>query len=383
MRSELLSPFIYWAQDESSVFIKIDLKDIAWTKDKSLRLTDDSVELDAFGVGAHGAAQYAVRLRLYDAIQRMEEDDTRHVKVTDSGVQLSLTKQDCQWWPRLLHSTQKPPWLKIDFERWKSEDDEEDYPENEFKNGTAKDVLGDYPDLFEKLKKDEFGYKKEELKKVYLILYNLSQFVFFTYIIIVMAIRYAKDGPDSMEGTFDAVGNVLKFCQLIQFLEVMHPMFGYTRGSIMIPFIQVTARAVVLFAMIDAEPRMHKKPVVFYLFFIWSLVEVVRYPYYIVQLYKCRVDFLTWLRYSVWIPLYPLGILCEGIIILRNIPYFEETQRFSIAMPNSWNFTFHSPTAMKIYLLILFFPGMYAMMTHMYRARVKKIGVKRQPKKVK
>lgn len=26
-------------------------------------------------------------------------------------------------------------------------------------------------------------------------------------------------------------------------------------------------------------------------------------------------------------------------------------------MPNSWNFTFNCPTAMKIYLLVLFFPG--------------------------
>ncbi|XP_046679570.1 very-long-chain (3R)-3-hydroxyacyl-CoA dehydratase-like [Homalodisca vitripennis] len=381
MRSELLSPFIYWAQDESNVFIKIDLKDIKEGKD--VKLTDDSVHMDAFGVGAHGAAKYAVRLKLFDTIQKIEDDDVRHLKVTDRGVQLTLRKQDCQWWPRLLHSTQKPPWLKIDFERWKSEDDDEDLSDNTYKNGTAKDVLGDYPDLFEKLKKDEFGYKKEEMKKVYLILYNLSQLVFFTYILVVMAIRYAKDGPDSMEGTYKAVGNVLKFCQLIQFLEVMHPMFGYTKGSIFVPFVQVTGRAIVLFVMIDAEPRMQEKPVIFYLFLIWSVVEVVRYPYYIVQLYKFKVDFLTWLRYSIWIPLYPLGILCEGIIILRNIPYFEETQRFSVAMPNNWNFTFHSPTAMKVYLLLLFFPGMYAMMTHMYRARMKKIGPRRLARKTK
>lgn len=49
---------------------------------------------------------------------------------------------------------------QIDFERWKSEDDEEDFSDTNIKNGTAKDILGDYPELFEKLKKDEFGYKK-------------------------------------------------------------------------------------------------------------------------------------------------------------------------------------------------------------------------------
>ena len=34
------------------------------------------------------------------------------------------------------------------------------------------------------------------------------------------------------------------------------------------------------------------------------------------------------LRYTLWIPLYPLGFICEGVIALRNIPYFEETDRF-------------------------------------------------------
>ena len=33
------------------------------------------------------------------------------------------------------------------------------------------------------------------------------------------------------------------------------------------------------------------------------------------------------LRYTLWIPLYPTGFICEGVIALRNIPYFEETDR--------------------------------------------------------
>jgi hypothetical protein len=35
----------------------------------------------------------------------------------------------------------------------------------------------------------------EDLKKVYLIFYNLCQFVGFTYIFTVMAVRYFRDGP--------------------------------------------------------------------------------------------------------------------------------------------------------------------------------------------
>ncbi len=94
-----------------------------------------------------------------------------------------------------------------------------------------------------------------------------------------------------------------------------------------------------LFAMIQAEPRMQTKPIVFYLFVVWSSIEVARfeyyvqfniysiyywtwfeirffgcfrYPYYMLRTYNCDIGLITWLRYTLWIPLYPLGFLCEG-----------------------------------------------------------------------
>ena len=45
------------------------------------------------------------------------------------------------------------------------------------------------------------------------------------------------------------------------------------------------------------------------------------------------------------------------IIIFRDIPYFEETMRFSVALPNKWNFAFYLPNIMRVYLLFLCLPG--------------------------
>lgn len=176
-----------------------------------------------------------------------------------------------------------------------------------------------------------------------------------------------------MKDTYLAVGNPMKFIQILQFLEVMHPLFGYTKGSAMIPFMQVGGRAFILFCMIEAESRMQSKPVVFYVFLVWSIIEVVRYPYYITQLLNIQVSWLIWLRYTIWMPLYPLGFVCEGIIALRNIPYFEETERFTVSLPNEWNFAFHFPTFLRLYLLVLCIPGMYTMMSHMKNVRYKKL----------
>lgn len=176
-----------------------------------------------------------------------------------------------------------------------------------------------------------------------------------------------------MKETYDVVGSPFKFIQLLQFLEVMHPLFGYTKSSVLVSFLQTGGRAFVLFLMIDAEPRMQTKPVVFYLFLIWSTIEIVRYPYYITQLLNVEISFLTWLRYTLWIPLYPLGFVCEGIIMLRNIPYFEETQKFTISLPNSYNFALHFPTVIRVYLLFLLLPGLYAIMSRMNKIRSRKL----------
>lgn len=237
-----------------------------------------------------------------------------------------------------------------------------------------RNIMKDYPGIHDRLQKEELGFRSESFKKVYLIFYNLFQFIGFMYILVVMGIRYSRDNADSMPGTYEAVGNALKFIQLIQYLEVMHPIFGYTKGGALIPFIQVSGRNFVLFAMLEHEPRMMTKPVVFYLFVMWSLVEVVRYPYYLTQLFKFEIGLLTWLRYTIWIPLYPLGVLCEGIVILRNIPYFEETKRLSLEMPNKLNFAFHMPTFLYFYLTFLLFPGIILMMSHMQKVRAKKLG---------
>ncbi len=77
----------------------------------------------------------------------------------------------------------------------------------------------------------------------------------------------------------------------------------------------------------------------------------------------------------MWVPLYPCGFVCEGVIALRNIPYFEETGKFSLAMPNDYNLAFHFPSALRIYLLFFFFPVLYTMMNHMYHQRCKKLGI--------
>ncbi|KAK3930700.1 Very-long-chain (3R)-3-hydroxyacyl-CoA dehydratase 3 [Frankliniella fusca] len=356
-----LSPFVYWAQTEDFISLRVALIN---TKNPNIALHPTKLTFSAQGHGAKGVHDYAFSL---DFNQTLDPEESSY-KTSDREVLFTLKKVKKVWWSRLTATPQKPAWLKIDFERWKSEDGDEEEE--------TRDIINDYPDLYKNLHKEELGYIKENYKKVYLLIYNLFQFVGFTFVFTVLSIQYYRDGPNAMLHAYESVGSAMKFVQMLQILEIMHVMFGYTKGGLLAPLIQTLGRAFILFCMIDAEPRMHSKPVVFYLFMIWSSIELIRYPYYISQLYKIDVYPLTWLRYTVWIPLYPLGILCEGVVILRNIPYFEETMRYSVSLPNAWNFAFHLPTFLKIYLAFVCFPVMYFLMMHMYRARCKKLGIK-------
>lgn len=176
-----------------------------------------------------------------------------------------------------------------------------------------------------------------------------------------------------MKHTYDIVGNPMKFVQLLQFLEVIHPLLGYTKTNILMSLMQVGSRSFVLFVLIEGEKRMQTKSIVFYLFIVWSVVELIRYLYYITQLLNVEIYFLTWLRYTIWIPLFPLVVICEGIVVIFNVPYSQETQRFNIPLPNALNFHFHFPTFLRLYLFLLCLPGLYTMMSHMNYARYKKL----------
>lgn len=74
------------------------------------------------------------------------------IKITDHKIDLTLPKAEKGWWPRLTSQPQKPAWLKVDFDKWQSEDDilEEE----------VRDVREDYPSLYESLQKQEMGYIK-------------------------------------------------------------------------------------------------------------------------------------------------------------------------------------------------------------------------------
>ncbi|XP_076356184.1 very-long-chain (3R)-3-hydroxyacyl-CoA dehydratase-like isoform X2 [Tachypleus tridentatus] len=349
----LPSPFVYWAQTESGISLRVDLHNV---KNPVIDLREKGLLFTASGIGAKGEQTYQFQLEFC----RPVIPETGQYRVNDKEVEISVQKVTVDLWSQLTADEKKPPWLKVDFDRLFAQEEEDNM---EDANLIMKEKLGN---TIGRRKRPDQNVK--DFWKVYLLFYNLIQFVGFLYVLIVMLIRYSKEGP---YGTYEAVGRVMKICQLLQMLEIIHLLIGVTQGNYLICLFQLCGRFLVIFALLDAHPRSQTKSAIFYLFIGFTVMEVIRYPYYMLKMYGVNIHFITWLRYTLWIPLYPLVFICEAIIMFRNIPYFEETEKFSMKLPNQWNFSFSFPGALRLYLLLGFFPTLYFMMLHMYRKRKK------------
>ncbi|XP_059609789.1 very-long-chain (3R)-3-hydroxyacyl-CoA dehydratase [Phlebotomus argentipes] len=348
---DVLNPLVLWSQTISRVILRVELE--ACQVDECT-LTGRRLMFRGTGQGASGRRTYTFSLEL------IADVGPPSVAVSETNVYVTLPKVVLSRWSHLV--AERLHFVRFDFDRWS--DNEEEGQRN---------VVNDYPDVLQSLQRQELGYSREQSKKVYLALYNLLQFCGFLYIVIVLSIRIIRHGYIATHDSFLAVGSVFKFCQLMQFLEVLHPLFGYTNGSVIAPLMQTVGRAIVLFFAIDTDERIQRLTIVTYLFFVWASIELVRYPNYLLNLLQVKVALLEWLRYTLWIPLYPLGTLYEALILLRAAEFMEDSQHFAIRLPNAANVTFDPPLAIRVYVLVAILPGVSYLMTNMLRARRRRL----------
>ncbi|MEQ2217151.1 hypothetical protein XENOCAPTIV_024783, partial [Xenoophorus captivus] len=92
----------------------------------------------------------------------------------------------------------------------------------------------------------------------------------------------------------------------------------------------------------DAEMEIREKP---------TSCSNFRYPFYMLRCFNTKWKTLTWLRYTVWIPLYPLGVLAE---VIQSIPIFVQTKLFSIPLPKAIGTSISFSHVLHAYLILMF-----------------------------
>ena len=159
---------------------------------------------------------------------------------------------------------------------------------------------------------------------VYLILYNSFQTVLWAYIIFISVFTYLENEVMFWE----LVSPYVMLAVGLGWMESLHAVLGLVKGtpasaaiqsfgrshSLLIPYTFYSAQRnyplVYLGSFTKIEATV-KVPVLPILFVVWGLSEIIRYPWYTLTSLGLCPKFLTWLRYSAFIILYPIGILGE------------------------------------------------------------------------
>ncbi|GAB1288624.1 Very-long-chain (3R)-3-hydroxyacyl-CoA dehydratase [Apodemus speciosus] len=157
---------------------------------------------------------------------------------------------------------------------------------------------------------------------------------------------------DSMVDTFYAIGLVMRVCQSISLLELLHIYIGIESNQLFPRFLQLTERVVILFGVITSQEEVQEKYIVCVLFIFWNLLDMVRYTYSMLSVIGTSYAVLTWLSQTLWMPIYPLCVLAEAFTIYQSLPYFESFGTNSTMLP--FDISTYFPYVLKLYLMMLF-----------------------------
>ncbi|NWY28552.1 HACD4 dehydratase, partial [Pheucticus melanocephalus] len=208
---------------------------------------------------------------------------------------------------------------------------------------------------------------------MYLFVYDLMQFCGHSWIFTNMIIRFMTFGKDSLADTFHSIGLVMRLCQLLSVLEILHILIGIDKSRLLPRFLQITERIIILFVVINSQEEVQGKYVVCVLFFLWNLLDVVRYTYNMLARMGIYYLPLTWLNFSLCILLYPLSVLAKGFAICVSLPYFESFGTYSIKLPFPFTFSIYFPYVLKMYLIVLF-AGMCFIIQNLFSERMAHLG---------
>lgn len=141
------------------------------------------------------------------------------------------------------------------------------------------------------------------------------------------------------------------------FIEISHSIIGVTKSPLAMTCLQFFARCSITIGvcyLLPESPGNFNRYAFPTLTIAWSCVELIRYPYYLYKINNVEPPkFLTWLRYSAFVLLYPMGLLSEPVVIYDSLDYVKSSFHYYFFM----------------FGFCLYIPGFYFLYTYMFQLR--------------
>ncbi|KAJ7408472.1 Very-long-chain (3R)-3-hydroxyacyl-CoA dehydratase [Willisornis vidua] len=189
-----------------------------------ITITDNVLHFRAQGHGAKGDNIYEFEIEFLEPVEPKPV-----CRVTQRQLNITVQKKESNWWERLTKQEKRPLFLAPDFDRWLDESDAE----------------------MELKEKEEEKINKMKIES-----------------------RVPKD--HSFYDTFHTISDMMYFCETLALMEIMNSLIGLVRAPLIPTVVQICGRNFVLFVILGSLEEMQSKPVVFFVFYFWSITELFR-----------------------------------------------------------------------------------------------------------
>ncbi|XP_052162767.1 very-long-chain (3R)-3-hydroxyacyl-CoA dehydratase PASTICCINO 2A-like isoform X1 [Oryza glaberrima] len=179
------------------------------------------------------------------------------------------------------------------------------------------------------------------VRRLYLSLYNWIVFIGWVQVSWFMILALLKNGYDAV---YAAVEQHLLFAQTAAIMEILHSIVGLVRSPVPSTVLQVTGRLFMIWGILWSFPETHSHILVTSLIICWCITEVTRYSFYgMKESFGFTPSWLFWLRYSTFIVCFPVGMVCEVVLIYIALPFMEmkALQYQASEKSDKWSFSFN------------------------------------------
>nr|AKM76685.1 protein-tyrosine phosphatase-like protein [Pelargonium exstipulatum] len=215
-----------------------------------------------------------------------------------------------------------------------------------------------------------------QLSNLYLFLYNSLQF--FGWALALFRVLSSFVLTNSTHGAYASAGELICFLQTAAFLEVIHGAIGLVPSGALFPLMQWGGRTHFLLAIVRGITEVQELPSVFITFLAWSLSEIIRYPHYALSCLGHCPSWITYLRYTAFIVLFPIGVgPGEMWLMYQALPYIKAKHLYGdsfLGLPISYyNF---------VQVVLLSYPFLWLKLyVHLFKQRKSKLSKRHEKKK--
>ncbi|CAH0478146.1 unnamed protein product [Peronospora belbahrii] len=207
------------------------------------------------------------------------------------------------------------------------------------------------------------------LLKLYLVIFNAASCAGWAYVLYLTVTTVLKTyGDDQVaQNTWDVVSFPLKVVQTMAVMEIVHAALGFVRSPLGSTLMQVSSRLWLVWIINVLCPVSRYQFGFPLMVTSWGLVEVPRYSFYALNLYNAVPNVLFFLRYHLFMLLYPSGVLGEVLCMVSSLSFLS-TGVYAIQLPNTHNVSV-SLYVVVLFVLIVYIPGLPVMYGHMLTQR--------------